>query len=57
MNISPVSAPAPINIPDAVQPKSADVTPDGDTKDASAAQPAALAPLPPGQGTRIDQIS
>jgi hypothetical protein len=56
MNVSAISAPAPVKIPDAVQLKAADVTPDGETKDASAAQPAAPAPLPPGQGTRIDQI-
>jgi hypothetical protein len=56
MNISAIPAPAPVNLPDAAQPKAADPASDGETKDASTAQPAAPAPLPPGQGTRIDQI-
>jgi hypothetical protein len=32
------------------------VTDDTDSNDAGAAQPPAPAPLPPGQGTRLDQI-
>ena len=38
----PPSAPAPSN--------------DNDADDSSSAQPPAQAPLPPGQGTRIDQL-
>jgi hypothetical protein len=43
-----------VNTPDTSQSKGPDPTP---TDDAGAAQPAAPAPLPPGQGTRIDQIA
>jgi hypothetical protein len=51
-SISVVAAPAPIKAPDASAPKPPDVK----TGDAAAPQPAVLAALPPGQGTRIDQI-
>ncbi|MGA2290018.1 hypothetical protein [Bradyrhizobium sp.] len=50
---SPPIAPV-VNAPDPSASKSPDVTA---ADDAGATQPAALAPLPPGQGTRIDQIA
>jgi hypothetical protein len=43
-------------MPEASEPKAPDVKPDADTADASAPKPVVLAPLPPGQGTRIDQL-
>jgi hypothetical protein len=54
-SISSIPAYTPIN-PPASQPKAPDPKVDGDSDDAGAAQPVAAAPLPPGQGTRIDQI-
>jgi len=59
MNISSVSA-APAIIPlDAGSPKPQDTTPaaSSDGGDGNAAhQPTPPAPLPPGQGTRVDQL-
>jgi hypothetical protein len=56
-SISSISASIPVKAPDAVtaQPPNApsDSTP---TDDAGEAQPTVQAPLPPGQGTRIDQL-
>jgi hypothetical protein len=37
-------------------PKAADVKSSSAADEANAPQPAVLAPLPPGQGTRIDQL-
>ncbi len=37
--------------------QSPDLKADGDAEDAGAAQQATLPPLPPGQGTRIDQLA
>jgi hypothetical protein len=54
-SISVVAAPAPVKTPDASAPKAPDVK-TGDATDAAASQPTVLAALPPGQGTRIDQI-
>ena len=59
MSISSISASIPVN---PVNPPgtSTSKTPDAQTADdtnASAAQPPVLAPLPPGQGTRIDQLA
>jgi hypothetical protein len=56
MSISSVTASPPVQTPQASQPKAPDVKPDADANDASAPQPTVLAALPPGQGTRIDQI-
>ena len=56
MSISPISAPAPIKPPDAIETKAPDVKPDADANDAGSAPKAAPAPLPPGQGTRVDQL-
>jgi hypothetical protein len=52
MSVSSVTAPAPIQAPEASPPKAPDVNSDVD-----ASSPPQLAPLPPGQGTRIDQIA
>jgi len=59
MNISSVTASAPVKAPEASEPKAPDVKTDGDADEARAAasQPPVLAALPPGQGTRIDQIA
>ena len=57
MSISSISASTPVN---PVNPPgtSASKTPDAQTaNDTSAAQPPVQAPLPPGQGTRINQIA
>jgi hypothetical protein len=58
MSISSISSsPPPVQIkaPEAGEPKGPDVKVDGD--DASASQQTVQAPLPPGQGTRVDQIA
>jgi hypothetical protein len=63
MSISSVSSvssvPAPVQTPDASGVKAPEVKADSDADEARAAasQPAVLAPLPPGQGMRIDQIA
>jgi hypothetical protein len=56
MSVSSVTAPPPVQTLQTSAPKAPDVKPDGDANDASAPQPTVLAALPPGQGTRIDQI-
>jgi hypothetical protein len=61
MSISSISASIPIKAPDPVSVQasnapSSDPSNDNDSDDAGAAQPAVQAPLPPGQGTRIDQL-
>jgi hypothetical protein len=64
MNVSAVSAPTPINPPaaSAPTPKPSDVKP-ADVQNGAAAdgtrtpQPTVLAALPPGQGTRVDQLA
>jgi hypothetical protein len=53
MSVSAVTASPPVKMAEASEPKAPDVKPDAD---ASAPQPVVLAPLPPGQGTRIDQL-
>jgi hypothetical protein len=57
MSVSSIAAPAAVqpahNTPRANPP---DPGNDNDADDAGAAQPAAPPPLPPGQGTRIDQL-
>ena len=53
-SISSVSAPPPVKAPDASETKAPDVKPDAD---ASAPQPVVLAALPPGQGTRVNQLA
>jgi hypothetical protein len=56
MSISSITAPAPLTTQDSGAPKTPPVPTDGDAGDASEAQPPAPAPLPPGQGSRIDQL-
>jgi hypothetical protein len=58
MSISsiPASPPTPITYTDTSAPKAPTVQADGDANDAGAAQPPVQAPLPPGQGTRINQL-
>jgi hypothetical protein len=51
---SPPPPPVQILLPSA--PKPPDVNTDGTANDSSTPQPVVLAPLPPGQGTRIDQL-
>jgi hypothetical protein len=57
MSVSAVTASPPVTMPEASEPKAPDVKPDADAADAGAHQPVVLAPLPPGQGTRIDQLA
>jgi hypothetical protein len=57
MNISSISAPTPVNPPATSTPQTPNAPADGDANDAGAAQPPVQAALPPGQGTRIDQIA
>jgi hypothetical protein len=52
--IASVSPPPPLKAPDPTPPKAPDVQASADASDAGAAQ--VQAPLPPGQGTRIDQL-
>jgi hypothetical protein len=56
MSISsiPASAPTPITYPDPNATKTPDVN--GNADDATTAQPPSPPPLPPGQGTRVDQF-
>jgi hypothetical protein len=55
MSISSVTASPPVQPAATVQPQKPDATKDTDASDAGA-QPPVPAPLPPGQGTRIDQL-
>lgn len=52
-SVSSVPVSPPVKAPEASEPKP-EVKVDDDAK---ASQPTVLAPLPPGQGTRIDQIA
>jgi hypothetical protein len=56
MNISPVAAPLPIQSPDTSAPKVAGVQNGAAADGTRTPQPTLVAPLPPGQGTRIDQL-
>jgi len=57
VSISSISAPPPIQPTyTASQTTPPVVNNDNDNDDAGAAQPPTPAPLPPGQGTRIDQL-
>jgi hypothetical protein len=56
MSVSSIAASTPVQPVATVQPKAPDTSNDGDANDAGAAQPTIQAPLPPGQGTRIDQL-
>jgi len=52
----PSSPPAPVTYPDTSATKAPDVKADGDANDAGATQPTVQAALPPGQGTRVNQL-
>ena len=59
MTIASVAAPVPIAPPQSSAPKPPDSAPDANTGAADGTripQPTVLAALPPGQGTRIDQL-
>jgi hypothetical protein len=57
--ISSIPASSPVKAPEASEAKAPEVKPDSDADEARAAasQPPVLAALPPGQGTRIDQLA
>jgi hypothetical protein len=57
-SISSVTAPVPlpVNTPDTSEPKPTDVQNGGAADGTRLPQPTVLAALPPGQGTRIDQL-
>lgn len=55
-SVSIAPAAAPVKAPEAAEAKMPDVKTGSDNSDASAPQPVVLAPLPPGQGTRINQL-
>jgi len=57
MSVSSITAPAPSIPQDISAPKTPPAQTDASAGDASEAQPPAPAPLPPGQGTRIDQLA
>jgi hypothetical protein len=56
-SISSVSAPPTYPYPDPNAAKVPDVKTDSDTNDATTTQPPPQAPLPPGQGTRVNQLA
>jgi hypothetical protein len=55
-SVSSIPPFVPVKTPEPTPPKAPEVKVEGDAEDARAPQPAVLAPLPPGQGTRIDQL-
>ncbi len=57
MNVSSIPASAPVNPPSSSAAKAPDPQSNGDAKDAGAAQPPVQAALPPGQGTRVNQLA
>ena len=57
MSISAVTAPSPIQSPPASAPKVPDVQNGAAADGTRTPQPTVLAALPPGQGTRIDQLA
>ena len=52
----PSSPPTPLTYPNTSATQTPDVKPDGDPSDAGAAQPTVQPALPPGQGTRVNQL-
>jgi hypothetical protein len=58
MSISsiPASSSTPVTYPDTSATKAPPVKTDGDATDAGATEPPAQPPLPPGQGTRVNQL-
>ena len=57
MNVSAVTATAPIKPPEPAMPRVADVQNGAAADGTRTPQPTVLAALPPGQGTRIDQFA
>jgi hypothetical protein len=61
VSVSAIAPSAPLSAPQAGAPntadKTADPTLDASAGDASEAQPTPPPPLPPGQGTRVDQLA
>ncbi|MGB8608692.1 hypothetical protein [Bradyrhizobium sp.] len=56
MSVSSIAASSPVKAPEVIETRTPDARTDGNADDASASQPTVLAPLPPGQGMRIDQL-
>jgi hypothetical protein len=56
MSISSVTASPAVKMPEASEPSAPEVKPDADAGSSRTPQPTLLAALPPGQGTRIDQL-
>jgi hypothetical protein len=56
MSISSVTASPAVKTPEAREAKAPDLKNDNEATNSRRPQPARLAPLPPGQGTRIDQL-
>ena len=56
MSISSIPASTPVKAPEAAEPQAPQTKPDADADKVGAPQPTILAALPPGQGTRIDQL-
>ena len=56
MSISSIPASTPVQTPETAGPQAPQAKPDGNADKVGAPQPTILAPLPPGQGTRIDQL-
>jgi hypothetical protein len=54
MSISAIAAPAPLRPPEPIEPKPPEVKAADDSR---TSQPTVPAALPPGQGTRINQIA
>jgi hypothetical protein len=55
-SISSIPPFVPVKAPEVSEPKPAETKIDNNKDDSNAQQPVVLAPLPPGQGTRIDQL-
>ena len=53
MSISAIAAPAPLRPPEPIEPKPPEVK----AEDTRASEATVLAALPPGQGTRINQLA
>jgi hypothetical protein len=58
MSVSSIASPppTPVNYLDTNTQPTVAATAESDSTDASTTQPSAPAPLPPGQGTRVDQL-
>jgi hypothetical protein len=57
MDISAITATVPVKAPEAPGPKPADVQNDAAADGTRTPQPTVLPALPPGQGTRVDQLA